>query len=510
MKLSRSTLFELFSTRVLSASVLCWLALACWTGSLLLPALGSSTEKRFIGVEALLGGWGAIYFGNFAWLANVWFIWASLRVLAGRKSDGLAFWAFVFSLDAFRLSRYLQNEGGSFAQVYGFGWGAVLWWLAMALIVAASGSLPNPDPGKRSKPAQWTMLKPIGLMLFGIIVIGVTFVAVTQRSTASVLEQKQLTGYAFKRTSVCTKEVNGVRVLLPHLDGPLLVDLPPKRSESLYPFERPEKLLLWGIPSVRIGGRDFRLTHMGEELMLTSSPAKGHVGAILTVRQSGAQLDVDLTTSDGRMAFAQQWLKMPDGKECPEYSFIPKPEQPPRRLLVESLGLAPVAELPRVSQPSPTPGALVARIDSWSNSDAGRTAGCPTNIGWIDQPYPRPIGAIDLPSGFQIGEQVYYPKKLGSFQARCVGHNIYLNQIVSMRTQGLRVLLQKRDSADFRLISTAAIDIESAILDTEERNFRIIDITEQPDGVTLKLVKSAKEPAVLIKANLVTSHDVFD
>lgn len=505
MKLSSSTFFEAFSPRVLSASVLCYLALACWAGSLFLTALGSSTAKVFTGMEVLLAGWGAIFFANFAWLANLLFITALLRVLNQRKSDGLALWAFVFSLDAFRLSEYLQNEGGSFAKVYGFGWGAVLWWLAMTLIMAASGSLPDPDPDEGSVPAQWTPLRPVGLALFGIVVVCVAFTAVSQRSAASSFEQKKLSAYAFKRTSVCTREVSDVRVRLPQLSGPLLLKLSTDRSEGLYAFNQPRVLLRWGIPSIRIEGQDFRLRHLDGEQMLVSSPAKGPAGATLTVRRSGAQLDVDLTTSDGHVAFAQKWLKLPDGQECPEYWPVPKPEEPPRRLLVESLGIGSPAELPPASWPSSIHGTLVARTDSLSKANPNPDMECPANTGWVNQPVSKFPSSFSLPRGFRVSEHIYYPERLEGFRARCIGRSIFLHKIVGMRKEGLKVLLQKRDSTDFRLISAAAIDIDAAVMGADERGLQIIGISEEDGGVTLSIIRPVEGSAVLIKAELASS-----
>ena len=49
-------------------------------------------------------------------------------------------YAVLSLLFAFRFTRYPLNEAGAETAVYGYGWGVVLWFLPICLVVAAAGA----------------------------------------------------------------------------------------------------------------------------------------------------------------------------------------------------------------------------------------------------------------------------------------------------------------------------------------------------------------------------------
>lgn len=481
--------------------LLCWLAVLCWTASLFLPALGSSPEKLFRGKDLLAIGWVALLAGNVAWLANLWFLWAVVRVLRQRSASLLALLALGCALDTWRLTWYLLNEGGTKAQVYGYGWGAVLWLLAMTLLLAASGSVPerSNDGSPAARRIRW--LKPIGLLLSAVVIISTGTLSTLQHNNSSKFEQERLQGYAFKRSPVCSLEVAAVQSPLTGFTGPMELDLASTQLSGPYPFIRLESMLSWGVPSIRSGGRDFRLLSIGKEVLLMSTPAQGDAAATLTIRENKTSLVATLNALDGGQVFSQQWNEQPDGEHCPEFSPFPSSGRQPRKLLTDALGLAPVALETTTWTAESTQGVVIGHLEPSSIFAAVPNEGCPANTGWTAKASTGSMPERNLDAPFQIAERRYYPDRSAGRRVLCIEQVAYLYDIHSV-SKGLAVQLQRRDLKDFRMIWKTYIRIPSDVFGDKGSDVKINIINEQDGGIILSMTHTPTGEAMLIKAKV--------
>jgi hypothetical protein len=481
--------------------LLCWLAVLCWTASLFLTALGSTPKKLFIGMHVLAIGWTALLAGNVAWLANLWFVWGVVRVLHQRSASLLALLALGCALDTWRFTRYLLDEGGATAQVYGYGWGAVLWLLSMALLLAASGGVPERSNNDSPAARETRWLKPAGLLLSAVVIISAGTLSILQRNSASKFEQDKLQGYAFKRSPVCSVEVAAVPSPLTAFTGLIDLDLASTQRSGPYPFISLKDMLSWGIPSLRSGGQDFRLLSIGEEMLLMSTPAQGDAAATLTIRDNKASLMATLNALGERQVFSQQWTKRADGERCPEFSSFPSSSQQPRKLLTDALGLAPAAQEKKAWTAEGTQGVVIVHLETSSTSAAVPNEGCPANTGWAAKPSTGSMLTMNLDAPFQIAERRYYPDLSAGRRALCIGQVAYLYGIHSLN-KGLTVQLQRRDLKDFRLIWATYIRIDPKVFGDNERNVKINSITEQDGGINLSMTRTPAGETILIKAKV--------
>jgi len=92
-----------------------------------------SRHEHLKGYDILLNGWAAaLYHLNFAWFANVCFLYCARRVPLGWPLPvKSAVVAALLSLDTFGLSSVTMDEGGATTLVYAYGWGAFLWFLGI-------------------------------------------------------------------------------------------------------------------------------------------------------------------------------------------------------------------------------------------------------------------------------------------------------------------------------------------------------------------------------------------
>ncbi|MDT3718305.1 hypothetical protein [Pseudomonas oryzihabitans] len=481
--------------------LLCWLAVLCWTASLFLPALGSSPEKLFSGKDLLAIGWMALLTGNLAWLANLWFLWAVVRVLRQRSASLLALLALGCALDTWRLTRYWVNEGGTTAQVYGYGWGAVLWLLSMTLLLAASGGVPGSSNKSSLTLHRIRWFKPTGLLLSAAVIISTGTLSTLQHNSSSKFEQERLRGYAFKRSPVCSVEVAAVPSPLTAFTGPLELDIASTQLYSPYPFILLEDMLLWGVPSIRSGGRDFRLLSMGKEVLLMSTPAQGDAAATLTIRENKTSLLATLNALGGRQVFSQQWTEQPNGEHCPEFSPFPLSGRQPRKLLTDALGLTPVALGEKTWTAESTQGVVIGHLETSSTFAAVPSEGCPANTGWTSQSNTGSIPERNLDAPFQVAERRYYLDRSAGRRALCVGQVAYLYDIHSAN-KGLTVQLQRRDLKDFRMIWATYIHIPADVFGDKGSNVKINSISEQDGGIILSMAHTPTGEAMLIKAKV--------
>ncbi|WP_455924090.1 hypothetical protein [Pseudomonas putida] len=333
-------------------------ALTCWFASLFQMAVGASPKEVHSGFFVLAMGWLS---GNAAWWANIWFLLALLRIFFRRRSGILVLMAVACALDSWRLTRYLLDEGGRHTQVYGYGWGAVLWWIAISLLIAANGSLPparDPDASRPTPRHSWQY--PAGLMVTTLLVLILGGTAINQRHLGNTAERARLQTFALKRLPVCRVEPASVP-RQPRLAGPLEVKILKAGNPAHGVFDDPSQLLSWGIPAVRYDGRDLTYAQVGAEQMMVAAPAGGAPGAVLTVRDQQTQVTATLRKPSGELIFNQTWNLRADGRGCPDYSRYPKADELPRSLIMAGLGLP--ADAPRRTAGAEQAGPPVAAAE---------------------------------------------------------------------------------------------------------------------------------------------------
>jgi len=335
-----------------------------WCASLAMTGIALySKQQRLLGVEILSMGWLSPLVLNFAWFSNLFILYAFFRLLKGKSATKSSIIAVILSLDTFRFNLYMLNEGGATTPVYGYGWGAVFWFISIALLLVAAGSIQIQDKQKEESISNNVWLKPLGLFLFILIVSLSAYFSVNDRVIANSYERERLTGLAFKRGKVCSSPEPSVTEPILNFDGPLEVVIEKNAVHAKYPFSRVEDLLRWGIPIVRVGSYDYSSSStvksygiggtgninkstMREKLLPIK--AVGEPAAILYVTEGrtpdGYTSSISaklIESSTKRMVFNHTWtredLPINHNYYCPDYHSFPSLNKQPRLLLLEAL-----------------------------------------------------------------------------------------------------------------------------------------------------------------------------
>jgi hypothetical protein len=509
------------------------ISLATWCCSLFLPGLSLYSEnKSLFGFEILLTGWLSPLMLNFAWFANVFFIFGLAKLLAGGAPITSSFLAALLSLDTIRFDRYLLNEGGATTPIYGYGWGAVLWFVAIFMFLAAANlrryelSATNGTPAQVSG-RQWQ----VGIALAAFVLVGGGILSAHDHFVANVDEAKRLTPLiAFKRTKVCSAPEPVDMEPLRNFSGILEIVSPDKSiySISRYPFDQVKDLLEWGIPIVRVGNTDFYLTS-GPKPEMMSMAAKGQPSAILT---HGGKSEIGITArlvdaATERVIFDHTWNRENHGDinhyiYCPDYYSFPSQGKQPRKLLLHALGLS---EDNKVKQAAvdyevfpQVSGAVLERKDGGktlkmiiaekypglSTGEAFRYHGhelintnCPVDVGWDMQDH-NPSMNTGRP--FKMGGVAHYLRPRYSVNAFCGTGAAYIYQGTdSHDTYYLNI--EKRSIPDFHQIWAGIVVIPITVRRNDVLKVRGVENTN--NGVTLELVNDDTGDIVLVSAPFV-------
>lgn len=416
-------------------------AVAIWGVSLLMTGLvldGRPARNR--GYEILLMGWLGVLIPSVAWLANLFFGIAVMRLGLDKTAHVPAWIAAVLSLDTFRVFEVPVSAAPSYAPVFGYGWGAVLWVTSMFVLLAAAGV----RQGERKVPAS-------GSASLGLIV-GVTCAllmptlamakAVVDRSMASTSEARRLDGVAFKRGWVCSRPDPTPTDTLQGLSGALELTVEAGHGEGgsrTAPFDSVMNLLRWGVPVVRFRGEDHELVQ-GASLM-RAVPAAGQIGARLAVRSHDRSISLVLVSlPEGRELVRQTWVS-DLRRRCPDYHSYPSEAEQPRKVLVSALNIDSAAAIkppapPRVDR-IPVDARLLPRevrsVDPRYARESDRAprpvpfawnVNCPGDIGWRERSWD--IAAVAFPRVFHLRDTKYYQDFQPQSIAVCQGDDVYL------------------------------------------------------------------------------------
>ena len=481
-----------FESWFLSSRSLSHLAMLAWGISLCLPVFAESPFKYSSGGHVLLSGWLGVLSLQFAWFANPLFLIAYVRLQNSYGAITYTVVAMALSLETFL--------SVPFVGAYGYGWGMILWFISLALMLAAAGAH-ELRSGVRPSFENRGWVRTFGIALAAGIAAATIALSAFDHWGANQAETARMANVAIKRDAVCRLEPVAVTSLTAPLAGPvevkpLSVGSParPNEREVLY------NLMSWGIPALRLGGRDFFYIRSDQETLLSSLPAQGPAGA--TLELGGAREAVHLRLLDNRQLplLDQQWFSKNKGRDyCPEYFSNPTSAQSPRASISAALGIAaPSAE----SRQTVTSTRLVGEIVGRSQGSPGtprriRNAHCAQDTGWQES---EPLSAVLTSArsrGFWIGEQAFYPSSQFYGKALCQGDSVFLYD-ASLPSATMSLTIEKRQRAGFRLVGSTLITLKDAAI-TGER-LQLESVEESSQGLIVELSSPSSGLSLRVKA----------
>ena len=490
--------------------ILAAVALLMWCVSLAFPALILS-RHTYSGLEILLTGWLGLIVLMFAWLANPFFLYAAVRQLSGRPAPRALLFAVALALSTFLIDRILTDEGGGKDIVYGYGLGAILWFLSIFLLATAAG-WQSTRLGNGSNP--WPLrIGLASLLAFASISIALS---VHDHAIANDSERLKLAKVMFKHGPVCAVP-DAVPAHVIDLGGlPLqLVNASPYADEK----RDAAQLLGWGVPSVRIGGTDYSLLY-GKTDALVSRPAAGPVGAILEESNisgpdrptGGNDATLKLSSPDGKIVSFNQTYKERLGTYCPDLSIYPREQEQPRKLILQALGImAPASGAnqaiqaePRVNVESQARQAdLHVSIEStrpleYGNGEYSRllNKNCP-----VGQGYEIFEGTFSTGT-FRNGE-IKYPPQLGwDWIGICDGSYVYSYQVHLTRPGKATINLKKNELVGFKPVWSMRLMVSGDFAGTalERGGPRITSISDEYGELTIALLDNGSTRISELKA----------
>jgi hypothetical protein len=532
MKERSSTLNQAISRNVLSRT-LAGISLALWCCSLPLVGLVfKSGQEQFTGIDILIRGWFVpSSLGNFAWFANPFFLLAAYRLLSNKAAPVLALLASLLALDTFRFAGYALPLAGSTQAIFGYGWGMVVWFSSLLLLLVAAGN--HRTESQKNAIRFWqppACLIPIGGLSLVMVLAVSGYFAIYDSQHANFVERKRLTDVAFKKGTACELSEPSIIGLPIKLNAPIEI----RRTSDSYvtaPFTETE-LLGWGINTIRYRGRDFSYVIAGNQKVLTSVPAVGSTSAVLTVSDSGAghprkiAITLQEKPSD-RMVIDERWIEESDHSTyCPTYSFSysQKDRDQPRKVLMEALGIGPKTnDSPSRSDGSRQPEtmrvkAILANSEGW---DAPREQEEPNGSG--TRKYPAWKGNINCPNGigwdgtkagvepiepglawpFMVGERAYYVGGNGGYNALCVKEYVYLFDGY-LHEDFYYLSIEKRALSDFRQVWSGVVLVDRNDIRNGADGLTVRSIDELSNGIVMELRNEKTMKTALVTAALNT------
>lgn len=493
---------------------LAWFAIALWALSLAFPVFFSGEEILWVGFSVLLIGWEPMLFALcFAWLANLFFLYAFFKVVNGKPVYWSILIALLLSSDSLRFHSMLMVTS-----IDGYGWGFLLWFLAIFVLVIANGFIVSDrEEGYYDNYRRWMKRMAICLATVAVTIVPFYLVHDYWRGNAeekAILLEGMKKGLVFKPRPVCTEPVPSLSSPLITGKGPVAVRFahPVKNNEGFdegfyVPFKDVERLLSWGIPSVRTGKRDSFYQQVGTEFILTSRPATGNVIANILVDHT--KQTIVLQDSSGNDLARQVFRTLKDGRSCPSYHFYPDPDENPQKWITQALGVNAVKY--EASEESPVTMEVVRNetVDSSSlpapvialpEGKRQFNLNCPANVGIFEseridkkrQYHPLPNAhnffRVDM-AEFELRLGLHNPYFIG---ASCTPDHVYL----MAWWVGGRVEMEKRALPSFALLWRTKYSSQdlAKLLD-----LRAMAFEEQQDGTlaTFQFHDEAKPPATV-------------
>jgi hypothetical protein len=514
-------------------------ALALWFCSLALPCLVFRSGETWTGGQILLMGWLGVLQANIAWFANFFFWYGIICLLSGKVPIVTAILAVLLSLDTFLLPglpRWMGEGGPRHHPVIGYGWGTVLWFLSIFLMLVAVGVKQREINCLKQQEYKRDWILPLVLGLVLLMITAGTASYFTSRGR--MITVKNVTYFAIsdaeaKRGKVCSVPepvaINPIR----NLSGP--VEIVEKDNTSYYnPFVYIDELLGWGIPAVRVGNVDYvyESTARNEIRLISAVPAVGKPAAVLFVdfvdTSDSFTAHVRLVESPANHAVFDQTWKRENSlypRFCPDYSFQPKLNEQPRKFIMQALGLDEnqiietrnAAQEKRNGDFRGVTGIIIERR-SGGDTSAIKRAGwkemrgyphkkiyninCPGDADWDDN-RPR-LHKNGLPP-FMWNGKAYYFRDKSEGNITCTNEFVYMySGYYDSMSRGYRLNIEKRDTQNFRQAWARVVVIRDISLPLLEDVLKVQSIEETPDAITLELVNDDSGEMLVVQVSL---HD---
>lgn len=506
------------------AALIIWCCSLAFTGLVLY-----SGQKHLPGFEILVMGWLSPLVLNFAWFANIFFLYSFFRLLSGEVPIKPAITAVLLSLDIFRFSRYPLNAGGADSPVYGYGWGAVLWLTSIFVMLIAVGMRRRETNASDPPPSRKEWLQPLGFVLVFITLGTASYFAIHDRMVANPTEGQRLTNIAFKRGEVCATPEPVVINPIRNLTGPVEVVIEKNALYANYPFAQIKDLLEWGIPTVRIGNTDYSYISTPYSRSISSAPAVGAPAAILFVNEAylraiSAKL---VETSTNRTVFEQTWERedhpVNTDYYCPDYHSFPSLNEQPRRLVMQGLNLHSTKAITReIVQEAKGWNSIVGNIIG--RKDGGNTramkiarwkelapndktsfpyheifnTNCPSDIGWDGNNYES---RHNTGWPFMVKGRAYYLQHRDRYNATCEGEFAYI-YAGTVRDGKYYLNIEKRDLRDFRQVWAVIVVASDLSPSTRDDVLKVQSVKKTTDALTIELVNEDTGQVLLVQALL--------
>ena len=511
--------FSFTSKNLTRISLGLWLASLPFTGLVLY-----AHQRELKGIEILAMGWLGLLTLNFAWLANPFFLLTVWRISARKKSLGIATICLLLAIDTVRFSSMLLDEGGGTSSVYGYGWGAILWFTAICLALASAGTLEMERAAESTALSEPSNTSPdsiavrfVGFAL-GILVLTLTGIFFYRdHSHANQAERLRLTGLAFKRGEVCAAPEPKTQSQVDIANGVVEVAIA-NGALGVYPFNGPNQLLEWGVPKVRFDNRDYYVGQLDGKKSTVSDAATGTSVAQLFVSNGyldgRSHITAKLVAGGGnQVVFNQAWVAETKANDrfCPEFSSFPSADMQPRKLLMEALRnveKAPielpsvtsmkVAEISRISASivsikeyadRPIPNARGGWNDPRPAGSLGwqNNRNCPKNVGWGGASVKQTSARNETGWPFVVGEKMYYLGNRDEYNALCQGEFVYIST-TSAQDEKNFIHIEKRSLADFQAAWKVTVVIGKQITPYPQNNLKLSHVSETDKGVTLAVI----------------------
>lgn len=187
----KHTVYVQWNHHKLKSKVLAIIALLLWIASLFMVGLLYYPSRQVLGIEYLYTGWLGILQLTVAWYANPLFILGVTLVLIGKTVKYIPILAFILSLNVF----FYDNTMGEHIMVYAYGWGVVVWLLAMTMLIVASGAVPS-SSDQTTKVQQISLRYILGILLSTIVITSSISLSNSDHNQANSQESKILDGLA--------------------------------------------------------------------------------------------------------------------------------------------------------------------------------------------------------------------------------------------------------------------------------------------------------------------------
>ncbi len=506
------------------ATRLAFVAAGLWILSLCVPAIVGH-DGSIPGIAILLLGWWAILGLSVAWIANIFFLWAFFRTIAGTRPPlPLAWIAILVALDTIRLTNIPVPEGNF--TVFGYSWGAALWFCAL-LVVGIAAGLRNIDIGKEAEPATELDENPAlgargSIRVFAgalaLLVVGTTALALWQRTVVAPAERERFRMALVKRGSVCsTPDVSVLGSIV--LDGALEVRREPSRMRPFTNWQ----LLLWGVPIVREHGVDIRLDERTGGVWMT--PAAGSAAAMFEVTETRERLEqhaqshrepesrtlkASLVTRGGETLFKGEWLKVPNHVFCPTFREGGYGDDTPRTLIKGALRTAQGQALPDRSEADrgiPAAALEILSVERIERApvEAAWNSGCSEDTGIRSFGYPSresdetdPVRAAiwKMDTGWfhdrllQVGDSYYQTPITGLYpQIACRDTDLYAIAAQRGLKSADRIVVEMRSLSDPGITrwSGSALFERGAINVSDRSHIRVESVAFPADRISIVL-----------------------